>query len=123
MDKTYWGYHLTVDAANPKLEWIQDGHRIAEFAKELVKRINMVAYGDPVVVSFGSGNKAGYTLVQLIETRNICAHFVEDDGLGGTAFYLDVFSCKTFDEQAVLDCCHEYFGDTRDTTQYFTRQA
>jgi hypothetical protein len=123
MSKQYWGYHLTIDAANPKLEWIRNDKRISDFAKDLVNRIDMVAYGEPVVVSFGSGNKAGYTLVQLIETSNICAHFVEDDGNGGTAYYLDVFSCKTFDEKTVIDCCHEYFGDTEDTVNFFTRQA
>lgn len=123
MSKQYWGYHLTVDAANPKLEWIQDGRRIADFAKELVKRIDMVAYGDPVVVSFGSGNKAGYTLVQLIETSNICAHFVEDDGSGGTAFYLDIFSCREFNKDDAIKCCEEYFGETKNKVNFFTRQA
>lgn len=45
---------------------------------KLVKDIDMVPYGGPQVVHFGSGNKAGYTLVQLIETSNITAHFVEE---------------------------------------------
>jgi S-adenosylmethionine/arginine decarboxylase-like enzyme len=52
----------------------------------------MVPYGEPQVQHFGSGNKAGYTLVQLIETSNICAHFVEETN----DLYLDVFSCKPF---------------------------
>ena len=119
----YWGYHLTVDAAGPKLEAISSIATVTEFAKDLVKRIDMVAFGEPQVVIFGSGNKAGITLVQLIETSNICCHFVEDDGNGGTAFYLDVFSCKTFDNDVVLKCCEDYFGQTSNRIHYFVRQA
>jgi len=119
----YWGYHLAVDAAGPKLEAISSIANVTEFAKDLVKRIDMVAFGEPQVVSFGSGNKAGITLVQLIETSNICCHYVEDDGNGGTAFYLDVFSCKTFDNDVVLKCCEDYFGKTSNRIHYFVRQA
>jgi S-adenosylmethionine/arginine decarboxylase-like enzyme len=58
----------------------------------------MVPFGEPQIVMFGSGNKKGYTLVQLIETSNITAHFVEEtDDL-----YLDVFSCKEFEEKDVI---------------------
>jgi S-adenosylmethionine/arginine decarboxylase-like enzyme len=52
----------------------------------------MVPYGEPQVVHFGSGDKSGFTLVQLIETSNITAHFCEETD----DMYLDVFSCKPF---------------------------
>jgi S-adenosylmethionine/arginine decarboxylase-like enzyme len=119
----YWGYHLAVDASGPDLKAISDGQNITEFAKELVKRIGMVAFGEPQVVRFGTGNKAGYTLVQLIETSNICCHFVEDDGAGRTAFYLDVFSCREFKNNDVIKCCEDYFGSTGNRVHYFVRQA
>jgi S-adenosylmethionine/arginine decarboxylase-like enzyme len=120
---SYWGYHLAIDAAGADLSAISSAANITEFAKALVKRIDMVAFGDPQVVRFGSGNKAGYTLVQLIETSNICCHYVEDDGNGGTAFYLDVFSCKPFDNDVVINCCKDFFGSTRNRIHYFVRQA
>ena len=119
----YWGYHLAIDAAGANVEAISNGDNIANFAKDLVKRIEMVAYGEPQVVNFGTGNKAGYTLVQLIETSNICAHFVPDDLKGGSAFYLDVFSCKSFSIDAVIKCCEDYFGKTDNRIHYFVRQA
>ena len=119
----YWGYHLAIDAAGPDLTAISNGQNITEFAKNLVKRIDMVAFGEPQVVRFGTGNKAGYTLVQLIETSNICCHFVEDDGNGGTAFYLDVFSCREFDPNVVIQCCEDFFGSTKNRTYNFVRQA
>jgi len=66
----------------------------------------MVAYGKPQIIMFGTGNKKGYTLIQLIETSNICAHFVEETN----DMYLDVFSCKDFDPQVVRDVVQQYFG-------------
>jgi len=65
----------------------------------------MVPYGHPQIIHFGTGNKAGYTLVQLIETSNIVAHFVEeyDD------MYLDVFSCKDFNPGIVETMVLKYF--------------
>jgi S-adenosylmethionine/arginine decarboxylase-like enzyme len=79
----------------------------------------MVAYGEPQIVNFGSGNKAGYTLVQLIETSNICAHFVNEDN----TMYLDVFSCKEYDDQIVINLVRKYFGAHKVRPSYLTRQA
>lgn len=106
MALTSWGKHLVIDATRCSASAIRCPHRITDFAKTLVKEIDMVAYGEPQVVRFGSGNKAGYTLVQLIETSNICAHFVEETD----EMYLDVFSCKDFDQGIVSKVVREYFG-------------
>jgi S-adenosylmethionine/arginine decarboxylase-like enzyme len=92
---------------------------IRNFAKDLVRRIDMVAYGEPQVVLFGSGNKKGYTLVQLIETSNICAHFVEENN----SMYLDVFSCKDFDPIVVKEAVFDYFDAQHMHARVFERQA
>ena len=109
---TYWGFHLALDCKNCNKELITNYDTIYNFTKQLVNDIDMVAYGEPQIVNFGSGNKAGYTLVQLIETSNICAHFVPDDGEGGTAMYFDVFSCKPFDNETVVELVKEFFEPT-----------
>ncbi len=83
----------------------------------------MVAYGEPRIVKFGSGNKAGYTLDQLIETSNIMGHFVPDNGAGRSDAYLDVFSCKTFDKNTVKKLVKKYFGAKKITTKFMVRQA
>lgn len=119
----YWGYHTIIDASGCDAEAIQSYDTIYNFTKQLVNDIDMVAYGEPQIVNFGSGNKAGYTLVQLIETSNICAHFVPDDGKGGTAMYLDVFSCKPYDPQVVADIAKQYFKFTKFNTAFVERQA
>ena len=122
-EERYWGYHAILDAAGCNHNAITSYDNIYNFTKRLVKDIDMVAYGEPQIVNFGSGNKAGYTLVQLIETSNICAHFVPDDGMGGNAMYLDVFSCKEYDDQVVIALVKEYFGAKYVRPNYLTRQA
>lgn len=115
----YWGYHLMLDCAACDKDRIQDAAHITAFAKDLVQRIDMVAYGEPQVVNFGSGNKAGYTLVQLIETSNICAHFCNDTG----DVYFDVFSCKPFDEEVVKKIVIEYFLPKNIISSFMIRDA
>jgi len=119
MDKNFWGWHLIFDASGAKAELIDSHDNIYAFTKQLVTDIDMVAYGEPQIVRFGSGNKEGYTLVQLIETSNICAHFVPADGV----FYMDVFSCKTFDPAKVIELATKYFGCTNYKVGFLERQA
>jgi S-adenosylmethionine decarboxylase len=115
----YWGYHLMLDCSGCDHEKITSKENVTEFAKKLVERIDMVAYGEPQVVNFGSGNKAGFTLVQLIETSNICAHFVNEND----TMYLDVFSCKPYDNEIVIATVDQYFGARDIRVNYITRHA
>ena len=115
----YWGYHLIIDAGKCSSIAIRSKNIIHNFTKDLVKRIDMVSYGEPQIVHFGSGNKCGYTLVQLIETSNICAHFVEETN----DMYLDVFSCKPFSSDTVKYTVDEYFYPKYMNYYYLNRQA
>lgn len=113
-----WGYHLILDCYEGDKELISNGEHIALFAKTLVKRINMKAYGEPQVIHFGEDDKLGYTLVQLIETSNICAHFCDDTG----NFYLDVFSCKPYENAVVIETVKQFFNPKSITDRYVERQ-
>lgn len=114
-----WGHHLIVNAGSCCRRAIRSQQEITKFSNELVKKIDMVAYGPPRVVHFGSGGKAGFTLVQLIETSNIVAHFVEETD----DMYLDVFSCKEFSPQVVESVLRSYFQPKHLSLQLFPRQA
>lgn len=114
-----WGHHLIADFSACDIEKITDKKRVEDFSRELVKAIDMVPYGEPQVVNFGSGNKAGFTLVQLIETSNICAHFCNEDG----AVYLDVFSCKPFEASVAIEVFQKYFNPKNIRMQKIKRQA
>ena len=116
---SHWGYHLMIDAGKCCRHSIRSKQVIYNFNKELVKNIDMVAYGEPQIQHFGSGNKAGYTLVQLIETSNISAHFVEETN----DMYLDVFSCKPFTNRIVEYTVNKYFLPMNIRTSFRLRQA
>jgi S-adenosylmethionine/arginine decarboxylase-like enzyme len=120
-----WGFHLLINASGANLKSISSYDTIKSFAKDIVKKIDMVAYGEPQIVHFGEGNKKGYTLIQLIETSCISAHFVENDGNnnGTGSYYMDIFSCKNFDKDTAIECCEKYFGKTKNTIMFLERQA
>ena len=114
-----WGYHLILDSSKCMRGAIRCPNIITQFSDDLVKKIDMVPYGRPQIQHFGSGNKAGYTLVQLIETSNIVAHFVEETD----DMYLDVFSCKPYDPQIVKNVVHYYFKPLGMQSKFLIRQA
>ncbi len=79
----------------------------------------MVAYGKPMLEHFGTGDKAGYTFVQLIETSNICCHFCEetDDA------YIDIFSCKEYDIKVAEYIVRQHFKPHNMTIDVIKRSA
>jgi S-adenosylmethionine/arginine decarboxylase-like enzyme len=114
-----WGYHLTIDASHCNPTAIRSKNTISNFVSKLVKEIDMVAYGPPTIVMFGTGNKKGYTLVQLIETSNITAHFVEETN----AIYLDVFSCKKFNITDAINVFKDFFKPQKIKKHFIKRYA
>ena len=114
-----WGLHSihNLYRCNPFL--IRCPTNISNFASHLVKEIDMIPFGKPQVVFFGKDNKAGYTLVQLIETSNITGHFVEEDN----SAFIDVFSCKEFDPKDVEKVLQLFFQPTHIDTRVFERRA
>ena len=117
----FWGYHLLLDIAACPIELVTDPENIANFSRELVKRIDMTAYGEPIVLHFAEHNPevAGWSLVQLITTSNITAHFADISGDG----YIDCFSCKPFDQNVAIAVVEEFFKPERIRPTYVVRQA
>lgn len=101
-----WGQHLILDMADCN-ENISRKESLRSFVTELVDAIDMVAYGEPIVEHFATHSQeaAGYSLVQLIETSAISAHFSDHN----RDVYLDVFSCKPFDNDIVVQVADKYF--------------
>ena len=114
-----WGYHLLLNLRNCRPLNIRCPSTIKQFTRHLVRDIDMVAYGEPLLQHIGTGNKAGYTLVQLIETSNITAHFVEETNDA----YLDIFSCKTFNPKDVEFIVNQYFLPEKISSVFLTRLA
>lgn len=100
-----WGKHAVFDLKRCVPQLIRCPYNITDFSKTLVKRIDMKPFGNPWVERFGEGNKMGFTLIQLIETSNITGHFCEETNEA----YLDVFSCKDYDPEAVRWVIQDFF--------------
>jgi S-adenosylmethionine/arginine decarboxylase-like enzyme len=101
-----WGYHYRFNGIG-NIDLVKSKENIENFARELVKEIKMIPYGEPWVVHFGDTEEvAGHTLTQLIMTSNISGHFVDKTG----EIFIDVFSCKDFDAGFALMCIKKFFG-------------
>jgi S-adenosylmethionine/arginine decarboxylase-like enzyme len=79
----------------------------------------MKPFGDPQILHFGDGPRAGYTLVQLIHTSCITGHFCDESD----SAYIDVFSCKPFEPSDVQKVVSEFFGPEYSKRYFTTRGA
>ncbi len=107
-----WGLEATVDLFWCHPARICDPETIRAFASALCDFIHMRRYGEPLIVHFGTEEHlSGYTLVQLIETSNITAHFIDKaTPTQGNAGCLNIFSCAWFPPYAAAAFCQEWFG-------------
>lgn len=116
-----WGQHLVLDLGDCDRKAVRSAKTIRAFTKELVVAIDMIAYGEPLLARFATHDRkaAGYSLVQLIETSNITAHFAEFTG----DVYLDIFSCKKFDDDIAVAVVNKYFKPKTVRRTTLARQA
>lgn len=102
-----WGIASSIDIYDCDPDKIRDAQVIKKFVVELCDLIEMKRFGETQVVHFGEDEKvAGFSMVQLIETSLISAHFANKTNVT----YLDVFSCKAYDPETVRSFAQEYFG-------------
>lgn len=106
-DLDVWGIASSIDIYGCNPDLIRDEDAIRRFTVELCDLIKMKRFGETQVVHFGEDERvAGFSMVQLIETSLISAHFAN---LTNTV-YLDVFSCKPYDSEVVRNFAQHYFG-------------
>lgn len=116
----FFGYHALFDCSNCDRALISSRDNIYNFVKTLVKRIDMVAVGEPIIEMMCVGDpKVGYSMMQLISTSNITGHFMEIDG----SVYIDVFSCKPYSLEDTEACVREFFKPTKVRVNFLTRNA
>ena len=80
----------------------------------------MKRYGKPLIPHFGHDNPitSGYSLVQLIETSSITAHFSELK----KSVYLNIFSCAWFDVKKTQAFCKKFFNAKKIESHLLKRQ-
>ena len=100
-EKNYYGQELILNLYDCNLKKISSGKEIKKFVVTLCdKVIKMKRYGEPLIPHFGleSPITAGYSLVQLIETSSVTAHFSEYK----RTCYINIFSCAWYDPKRRL---------------------
>jgi len=113
IDENVWGISSSMDIYDCVPETIRSADKIRQFVVELCELIEMKRYMDTMVVHFGEEERvAGYSMVQLIETSIISAHFANQTN----TTYLDVFSCKPYDPDVVAEFARKFFGGKRCVT-------
>jgi len=117
-DSPPWGLLTCIDLYKCDPDIIRDAQKIQQFVVELCDLIEMKRFGETQVVHFGEDERvAGYSMTQLIETSLISAHFANQTN----TTYLDVFSCKIYDPQAVVDFAKRFFQAKRVNMQTVRR--
>jgi S-adenosylmethionine/arginine decarboxylase-like enzyme len=120
-EEEMFGQELQLDLYECDPAIIADGAAIKKFVIELCDTvIHMKRYGEPMIPHFGHDNPitSGYSLVQLIETSNVTAHFSEYK----KAVYLNVFSCAWFDVEKTTAYCQKFFKAKRVTSHLTKRE-
>jgi len=88
--------------------------RIQSFMEQLCKLINMEREdlhfwdyeGDQEAYDAAEDHLKGISAVQFIKTSSIVIHTIDVQ----RKVFLNIFSCKDFETQMVLDFCSEYWG-------------
>jgi S-adenosylmethionine/arginine decarboxylase-like enzyme len=115
-----FGWELLLDLYDCDLDAISSRESIANFAVKVCECLQMRRFGEPFIEHFGHDKleTAGYSLVQLIETSSVVAHFSEHKRTA----YLDIFSCKPFDSDQVAQFSQRFFGARRTTKRFIERE-
>ena len=117
----YWGDHLILACHACDVPSIQSKENVYNWITGLVRAIDMEPIGEPRIEYTAAEfpDKAGFTAIQVIVTSSIVAHFVDSTG----DVYIDVFSCKPFDNDTVIQTIEQSFSPKRIRTNFLTRQA
>lgn len=117
----YWGKHLLLDCKSCDKELIKSEENLKAFLLTLVNKIDMVAYGEPILAHFATHDpsKGGYTICQMIETSLIDGHFVDKSGDA----YISVHSCKDFIIDDVIEVIKQFFNPNNIKSTLIIRQA
>lgn len=113
----HYGQHLIATALSCN-NAILSIEKMYDFLQTMADDIDMVRYGPPIVARFGEGHEVGISGVQLIQTSAIVIHTND----AHRDMYLDVFSCKSFDEATVRRVVEEFLSPESLTCEVFYRK-
>lgn len=104
-----WGLLTSVDIHGCNPIKIRNEEIIKDFTEQLCKKIKVRTFGKIQLVRFGDDPRVcGYSMTQLIQTSLVSAHFAEENN----SVYLDVFSCRFYDANEVVNFSLNFFEGT-----------
>lgn len=122
MDKNIaWGWLTTIDARYCN-ENINSPEIIQEFVDEILEKIEMVPIGGTHILWCDTHDpaKIGYSVYQLLQDSNISIHFCPANQ---NQAYLDIFSCKPYEADTVVDIFEKYFAPGKHAVKFHERVA
>ena len=92
---------------------------VLAWMKKLIKSIDMNLLQGPNIAYIDQPGNRGITCMALIETSHIVLHIWDEQDPG--IFQLDVYSCKSFDVNIVVDCLKNDFDIAKIEYKYLDR--
>ena len=84
----------------------KDANRLSDWCKEVVTAVGMKVIAGPLVVYCNMQCNAGYTAVTVLDFSHLAIH--SWDEVSPALIEFDLFSCKEFDTNIVLDKLEEF---------------
>jgi len=117
LSKQFWGKSAAISLGGCDHARLTDAELLKKFVAEVIAVVDMEAHGPCYVDRFGEGDIEGFSAMQFIKTSSITVHL---DEVGNRAF-IDIFSCKDFDEAAAEHFSKEFFRAQESSTVVIER--
>lgn len=115
-----YGPHLTFDGYEADPARINNMQLVFDFLLELPAIIGMKRLTQPYVMSYDGANKPndyGVTGIVIIATSHISIHTYPHD----KTFFLDIFSCKQFNQEKALAFIRKTFNAKKEEVSLVVR--
>jgi S-adenosylmethionine/arginine decarboxylase-like enzyme len=111
-----FGYEILLDVHRCTVDLL-DMSRVHRFILELVESVGMRIYGEPDIRIYGKGNAYGITAMTFLDMSSLVIHTTPCD----RSVYIDLFSCKRFDQHVVHRAAKKWFFAEEVTYHYLVR--
>jgi hypothetical protein len=113
-----WGLACAIDLGECDPRRIRDAEQLRRFALALCNLIGAPPCGEPLLLRRGAP-PCGQSLVQLLESAMIAAHFAEES----EGAYIDILSAKPYAPYLAADFCRRWFAAATVRVTITLRQA
>jgi len=113
--------HLLIRAEVTDCPMRDDLGYVLSWMNNLINKIDMKLMQGPNITYVDQEGNRGITCMALIETSHIVLHIWDEQSPG--LFQLDVYSCKSFDLNIVLNCLQESFNISKMQYKFLDRKS